>query len=40
MIAYTEAALLAQSDDIVRLAEVEGLHAHGRAVTLRTGGTK
>lgn len=32
---YERAALGAQADDIVRLADVEGLHAHGRAVTAR-----
>jgi histidinol dehydrogenase len=33
---WDRASLSAHGDDIVRLAEVEGLHAHGRAVTRRT----
>ena len=33
------AALLAQGDDIERLAEVEGLSGHARAVAARTRGT-
>jgi histidinol dehydrogenase len=37
MIAYAEETLRAQADDIVRLATVEGLDAHARAVTVRTG---
>lgn len=32
---WDEAALSAHADDIVALAEVEGLHAHGRAVAKR-----
>jgi len=32
---WDEAALEAHADDIVALAEVEGLHAHGRAVSKR-----
>ena len=36
-IEYTAAALEAQADDIVHLAEVEGLHGHGRAVAIRVG---
>jgi histidinol dehydrogenase len=32
---YSTAALRAQAGDIVRLANVEGLQAHGRAVALR-----
>jgi len=36
IIEYSKAALAAQSDDIFALAAVEGLHAHGRAVTIRT----
>src|SRR5581483_3366050 len=35
LLRYDEAALRAQAPDIVRLADVEGLHAHGRAVTAR-----
>jgi histidinol dehydrogenase len=35
-IEYTAAALATQVDDIVRLAQVEGLEAHGRAVAART----
>lgn len=34
-IAYSAAALATQIDDIVRLAEVEGLEGHGRAVAIR-----
>lgn len=35
IIAYTKAALAAVSDDIIRLATVEGLEAHANAVRLR-----
>jgi len=35
VIAYDEATLRAQAEDIERLAEVEGLDAHGRAVAIR-----
>ena len=35
IIEYDAASLRAQSDDIQRLAEVEGLHAHARAVGVR-----
>ena len=35
-IEYSAGALAAQSDDIERLTAVEGLDAHGRAVTIRT----
>jgi histidinol dehydrogenase len=35
LLRYDEAALRAQAPDIVRLAKVEGLHAHGRAVAAR-----
>lgn len=38
IIEYSAEALAAQSDDIVRLTAVEGLDAHGRAVTIRTRG--
>jgi histidinol dehydrogenase len=38
LIEYDAAALAAQSDDIERLTAVEGLDAHGRAVTIRTRG--
>jgi histidinol dehydrogenase len=38
VIEYDAAALAAQSDDIERLTGVEGLDAHGRAVTIRTRG--
>jgi histidinol dehydrogenase len=38
IIEYDAAALLAQGDDIERLAEVEGLSGHARAVTARTRG--
>jgi histidinol dehydrogenase len=38
VIEYDAAALAAQSDDIERLTAVEGLAAHGRAVTIRTRG--
>jgi histidinol dehydrogenase len=34
---WDAATLAAHGDDIVRLADVEGLHAHGRAVTTRRG---
>jgi histidinol dehydrogenase len=35
LIEYAPATLAAQADDIVRLARVEGLDAHGRAVRIR-----
>jgi histidinol dehydrogenase len=35
IIAYTEQDLAAQADDIIRLAEAEGLSAHARAVSIR-----
>ena len=35
IIEYDAAALRAQAADIERLAEVEGLHAHARAVSIR-----
>ena len=35
IIAYTEQDLAAQADDIIRLAEAEGLAAHARAVRER-----
>ena len=38
IIEYDAAALRAQGADIEALAEVEGLHAHGRAVSVRTRG--
>jgi histidinol dehydrogenase len=38
VIEYDAASLAAQSDDIERLTGVEGLDAHGRAVTIRTRG--
>jgi len=38
IIEYDAAALRAQGGDIEALAEVEGLHAHGRAVAIRTRG--
>jgi histidinol dehydrogenase len=38
IIEYQASALLAQGDDIERLAEVEGLSGHARAVTVRTRG--
>ncbi len=38
IIEYDAAALRAQGADIEALAEVEGLHAHGRAVSIRTRG--
>jgi histidinol dehydrogenase len=38
IIEYDAAALRAQGDDIERLAEVEGLSAHARAVAVRTRG--
>jgi histidinol dehydrogenase len=38
VIEYDAAALRAQGPDIEALAEVEGLHAHGRAVSVRTRG--
>ena len=38
IIEYDAAALRAQGDDIERLAEVEGLSAHARAVAIRTRG--
>jgi len=37
-IEYDAAALARQGDDIVALAEVEGLAGHGRSVSIRTGG--
>ncbi|HEX4458943.1 MAG TPA: histidinol dehydrogenase [Polyangia bacterium] len=37
LLRWDAATLQAHGDDIVRLAEVEGLHAHGRAVTTRRG---
>ncbi|HEX3694354.1 MAG TPA: histidinol dehydrogenase [Polyangia bacterium] len=36
IIEYDAAALRAQGPDIERMAEVEGLHGHGRAVSIRT----
>ena len=39
-ISYTEAALKNASDDIVRLAEAEGLTAHANALRLRNNGGK
>jgi histidinol dehydrogenase len=36
IVEYDEATLRAQGEDIERLAEVEGLQAHGRAVSVRT----
>jgi histidinol dehydrogenase len=36
IIEYDAAALARQSDDITALTAVEGLDAHGRAVTIRT----
>jgi len=36
-IEYDAAALVQQADDIVALAEVEGLVGHGRSVSIRTG---
>jgi histidinol dehydrogenase len=38
IIEYDEEALARQADDIARLAQVEGLDAHARAVTIRTRG--
>jgi len=38
IIEYDEEALGHQADDIARIAEVEGLDAHARAVTIRTRG--
>ena len=35
IIAYTEQDLAGQADDIIRLAEAEGLSAHARAVSIR-----
>jgi histidinol dehydrogenase len=35
LLSYSLDTLRAQADDIVNLAEVEGLHAHGRAVSIR-----
>ena len=35
LLCWDEAALSAHADDIIALAEVEGLHAHGRAVSKR-----
>lgn len=37
LLRYTAEALRAQATDIVRLANVEGLQAHGRAVAVRVG---
>ena len=37
-IEYDADALARQGDDIVALAEVEGLAAHARSVSIRTGG--
>ena len=37
MIEYSAAALAEQAEDIVALATVEGLDAHGRSVTIRAG---
>lgn len=39
VIAFTEETLAAQADDIVRLANVEGLTGHARTVTIRRGTT-
>ena len=36
VLSYTEAALLAEADDVTALADAEGLWAHGQAVRLRT----
>ena len=33
---YSAEALAAQADDIIRLAEAEGLTAHARSVAIRT----
>jgi histidinol dehydrogenase len=38
IIEYDDAALRAQADDIERIATVEDLYGHGRAVTIRTRG--
>jgi len=38
VIEYSAEALAAQADDIERLTAVEELHAHGRAVSIRTRG--
>ena len=35
IISYTQAQLDAVSDDVIRLAEAEGLQAHANAVRLR-----
>ena len=35
IIKYTEEALLAEVDDILRFAEMEGLDAHGRSASVR-----
>ena len=35
IISYTQPALAAVSDDIIRLAETEGLQAHANAIRLR-----
>jgi histidinol dehydrogenase len=35
VIAYTEAALAAVSEDVIRLAVAEGLEAHANAVRIR-----
>ena len=37
IISYTQKALDEVSDDIVRLAETEGLNAHARAIQIRRG---
>lgn len=39
VIAFTEETLATQADDIVRLANVEGLTGHARTVTIRKGST-
>ena len=35
LIAYTQEALTAVADDVIRLAEAEGLQAHANAVKVR-----
>ena len=37
IIAYTEKALSAASDDIIAMAEAEGLQAHANAIKVRKG---
>lgn len=37
IISYTQKALEDVSDDIIRLAETEGLEAHARAIRMRRG---